>query len=289
MEIDQSSGRRRSVPVRAVFARDMNERKSAPMGKLIAIGGRGGEVLLKLYLALIWRSSAKPFATEVSARKWAQLLALPDPSKNGARRVSDALKTLAEFRLITVEPRRGECPRVTLLREDGSDQPYSVPRGTNGDFYFQIPAQMWTSGTMQQLSAPGLAMLIAVLAEQKYPGGPVWWSTERFPGRYGVSSATRARGTRELQEAGLLAVERKLIPPAPGKTFSVDRVRSTYRVTGAALLEPAVEQSDPAKGKKKQTQPSPSAHALSQDELMVRLRELVQQLDASPSGDAKSK
>jgi hypothetical protein len=288
VEIDESSGRRRSVPVRAAFARDMKETKGAPMGNLIAIGGRGGEVLLKLHAALIWRSSAKPFATKLSARKWAELLALPDPAKNGARRITDALRTLADHRLIAVEQRRGEPPIVTLLREDGSGQTYSVPRGAGGDYYFQIPAQLWTTGQLQKLKAPGLAMLMAVLADQESSGAPVWWSTTRFPGRYGLSPATRARGTRELQEAGLLVVERKLMPPTPGKSFSVDRVRNIYRVSGAALLEPPPSQADLAQPDKAPKRRGPAPGALSPEEVSARITELLEQLGSSQVAAVKS-
>ncbi|MFN8229060.1 MAG: hypothetical protein U0R18_20320 [Mycobacterium sp.] len=172
--------------------------------------------------------------TLYSARKWAELLALPDPAKNGARRVKDALRTLAEQKLISVEHRRGEPSKVTLLRDDGSDQPYTVPRGQEKqDYYFLIPAEMWTTGTLQRLSAAGLAMLMAVLSWKK-PGEEVWWSTEMFPAQYGLSSATRARGTAELQEAGLLEVDRRLFASS-GKGFTVDRVRSIYRAVGDAV------------------------------------------------------
>jgi hypothetical protein len=133
-----------------------------------------------------------------------------------------------------VEHRRGDPSVITLLREDGSGEAYSVPRGEDRDFYFQLPAELWTTCKLQQLSAAGLAMLMAVLSWRK-PGDPVWWSTETFPSQYGLSSATRARGTRELVEAGLLVVERKLVPPSAGRSFSVDRVRSIYRVAGEAL------------------------------------------------------
>ena len=234
-EIDQGSGNRRGAPVRSAFARDLSGNGSAPMSRLIGLGGRGGEVPLKLYMALIWRSSKEPYATLQSARKWAELLALPDPTKNGARRIKDALKTLAEQKLVKVDHRRGESSVVTLLRDDGSDQPYTVPRGLEKkDYYFLIPAEMWTTGKLQRLSAAGLAMLLAVLSWKK-PGEDVWWSTEMFPGQYGLSSATRARGTAELVEAGLLQVDRKLIPPKAGKGFTVDRVRNIYRVAGEAL------------------------------------------------------
>jgi hypothetical protein len=279
-EIDRTSGTRRSVPVRPSFARDLRETKAAPMGKLIAMGGRGAEVPLKLYLALIWRSSKKPFTTEYSVRKWAELLALPDPSKNGARRVADALKTLSDHNLISLQHRRGESSVVTLLREDGSGKPYTVPRGSNGDHYFQIPAQMWISGQLQKLSAPGLAMLMAVLAEQNRdkPDEPVWWSTTRFPGRYGISSATRARGTSELVEAGLIEVKRKSLPPTPDRGFAVDRVRQTYRAAGSALLESAIAHPDRKKSKKVSNRGKFTV-SLSAEEVTAQMRELLEQMD----------
>jgi hypothetical protein len=240
-EIDRSSGNRRGVPVRWAFARDLDGNLgNAPMGRLVGLGGRGGEVPLKLYLALIWRSSKEPFATLHPARKWAELLALPNPSKNGARRIKDALKTLAEHNLITLEQRRGESSIVTLLRDDGSSRPYTVPRGEKlegeerKDVYFLIPAEIWTTGKLQRLSAAAVAMLIAVLSWKKR-GQDVWWSTEMFPAQYGLSPATRARGTAELVEAGLLEVDRKLIPPKASKAFTVDRVRNIYRVINEAL------------------------------------------------------
>jgi hypothetical protein len=234
VEIDRSAARRRSVPIRSAFARDMAGEKSAPMARLIAVGGRGGEVLLKLYLALIWRSSKAPFSTTAPARKLAELLALPDPTKNGARRVQDALKTLADHGLIAVELRRGEPSLVTLLREDGSGQSYSLPRGGSDGHFFKIPAEMWTTGQLQRLSAPALAMMMAVLSDQNGPGARVWWSTTRFPDRFGISPATRARGTRELQNAGLLTVTRKAVG-RPG-SLAAERVRNMYAVAGTALL-----------------------------------------------------
>ena len=246
-EIDHSSARRRSVPVRSVFARDMTGQHAAPMAKLVAIGGRGGEVLLKLYLALIWRSSGEPFSTAIPARKWAELLALPEPSTNGARRVTDAVKTLQEHNLIAVEHRRGDPSVITLLHESGHGQPYFIPRGGNDDRYFHIPAKMWVSGQLQRLTAPGLAVLMAVLSEQSQPGAPVWWSTTRFAGRFGVSPATRARGTRELRAAGLLAVTRRSVTTSPGKSFAAERVRNVYMVAGEARLEPATQQQVKAK------------------------------------------
>ena len=109
-EIHRTSGRRSSAPIRSAFARDVSGQGAPPMATLVGMRGRGGEVPLKLLTALIWRSAASPFSTAISARKWAELLALPDPAHLGARRVTDALKTLEEQNLVAVEKRRGGMP-----------------------------------------------------------------------------------------------------------------------------------------------------------------------------------
>lgn len=261
-DIDQSSGRRRSVPIRSIFSRDMAGEAAAPMAQLVRVGGRGGAVLLKLYVALIWRSSAAPFDSALPARKWAELLALPDPANGGARRITEAIKTLEAHRLISAEYRPGEPSRITLLHESGSGAQYSLPRGGAGDHYFQIPAQMWLDGDIQRLSAPGLAMLMAVLTDQSHPGATVWWSTTRFPGRFGLSPATRSRGTKELVDAGLLAVQRKSISTT-GRSFAVERVRKIYAVSGSAVLTEVKAVKAPGRGRraipatKTKSQPGP--------------------------------
>lgn len=237
-EIDESASRRRSAPVRAEFVRDLGGSGGTPLAHLVQVGGRGGGVALRLYLSLIWRSSADPFTTSLPARKWAELLALPDPAGRGARRIVDALKTLKETRLISVERRAGDTSVVTLLHESGSGAPYSLPRGDQGERYLQVPSRLWLNGELHELSAPGVAMLLAVLVDQTAPGEPVWWATSVFHGRFGLSPATRARGTKELVTAGLLDVRRAPISTARGRSFAAERVRNVYSVTGAAKLRP---------------------------------------------------
>jgi hypothetical protein len=237
-DIDKTSGRRTSAPVRLVFACNRTQQKAdTPLAKLVNTGGRGADVALKLYLALIWRSSAEPFTTTLPARKWAELLALPEPDTNGARRVADAIKALRDnHQLIAVDNRPGEPSQITLLHESGSGQPYTRPRGrTAPELYLNVPAAMWTSGHIQRLTGPGVAMLLAVLSEQSKPGDPVWWSTTRWAERISLASATRARGTRELKDAGLLTVKKRPIT-VNGKGFAAEQVRSIYAVTGAAKL-----------------------------------------------------
>lgn len=246
MDVRGTSGRRRSAPVRSVFVRDIGGERRAPLTRLVGGGGRGHEVALKLYLSLIWRSAAAPYATKVPARRWAELLALPSPDTQGARRISAALRTLADLKLVTYKLRAGEAPEVTLLHESGSGDPYIPPRGGGGDRYFHVSDELWVEGGLHQLTAPGVAMLLAVLVDQSTPGAPVWWATSIFEGRFGMSAATRSRGTKQLIDAGLLMVSRKPVSTSPSSAFSADRMRNEYRVIGAALYTTLPDQGQKA-------------------------------------------
>lgn len=237
-EIHETSGRRVSAPIRSAFVRDLTGgQQPTCLSRLVGMRGRGGEVPLKLLIALIWRSASPPFDTRISARKWAELLGLSDAAHLGARRVTDGFQTLAGLNLIDIEKRRGEASIITLLEESGTGAEYTLPKG-RGDLYFHIPAQLWLTGKIQLLSAPAIGMLMAVLAEldPKDPQRHVWWSTKVFPQRIGLSPSSRSRGTKELIEAGLLEVKRVPIPTTANRTsFSEERVRTLYIPTGDAL------------------------------------------------------
>jgi hypothetical protein len=279
MEIANSIGRRRGTRVRMAFARDRAGNRSAPMGKLIAVGGRGGEVALKVYLVLLWLRPTAP--APVSPLKVATLIGLGDPAKKGARRVSDALRTLSKHRLLSADHRRGGPPRVSLLREDGRGGPYVAPRGDDEDYYFQIPAEMWTTGQLQRLSSAGLGMLLAIMSEQKSAGGPQWWSTNSFSDRIGLSPATRARGTRDLQKAGLLEVSRRRT--ARLGTLEPPQLRNIYRLTGAAVGMTPDDCAVQAKGADETTLSATTESALDPEEVRARLREMLRSLDEQPS------
>lgn len=243
-EIADSSKRRKHPPVRKSFAASTDKTKPAPLAQIVSTGGRGGAVPLKLYLALLWRCAAEPYDTDISARRWAALLSLPDPNGQGARRVTEALRTLERLKLVEVTRVRGESSNIKLLREDGSGSPYSLPstaytKATTAQkpahLYFKVPTTLWTKGHIQQLSAPALAMLLAILAEEGADGRKVWWSTELFPSRYGIAPATRAKGTAELIDRGLLYVRKQLVTKSPGQSvFAPQAVRNIYYLLGDA-------------------------------------------------------
>lgn len=255
-EIDDSSGRRRAGPVRKVFVRNDDPDQFAPVLNLYR-GGRSGLVPIKLYLAILWRCAAAPYTTSKPARAWATLLDLVDPDHKGARRVREALTKLERAQLISLTPQPGDSPLVTVLREDGSGRSYTPPATAyakakagrrskdviDSHRYFKITSELWLRGHVPALSGPALLMLLIILAERGGDGDPVWFSTNAFSGRYGVSSATRTKGVRELEDRGLLDVERRSLPPHQGaEVFGRRRIRHIYRLTEPALVDDEARQ-----------------------------------------------
>lgn len=243
-EIDSSTVRRRATPVRKSFLRSDTDLPTA-LTRVYRSGGRGGQVVLKLYLALLWRCSSPPFETSKPARAWATLIGLEDPSGNGQRRVNAALRTLQDAKLIQVTYTPGVGNTVSLLDESGDGTPYRLPsteyakaaKGPAGEAqrrrntYFKVPSRLWTEGDIQSLNGPGLVMLLILLAEQADTVDSVWFATDLFPARYRISHNVRAQGTTELQRRGLLEVSREALPEVPGSVFARRRFRNKYRLT----------------------------------------------------------
>lgn len=249
-EIAQSATRRVDIPIRKSFVRSDDPQIAPPLARIVSRGGRGGGLAVKLYIAVIWRCSAKPFSTEISARKWARLLALEDPNHKGARRIAKALRLLEELQLIGLIARRGDSSVIWLKDESGDDSLYELPSTAYAkgkaerDRYLKVSVKLWTKAYIQMMSSPALAMLLILLAEESgnaekgaKEGTEVWWSTERFPSQYAISPAMRSRGSKELINAGLLYVRRQSVAsPGSKREFSRERVRNVYRLQNDALI-----------------------------------------------------
>jgi hypothetical protein len=282
--VDSSLGARKAVPVRNSFVRNDNPDEDAPLKQLVSGGGgRGAAVPVLLYVALIWKCAKKPFDVKLPARKWAELLGLPDPSAKGARRIANALQTLESLRLIRLDKVHGEASRVTLLDESGDGSDYELPStaysrgGLKRDLYFKVSSRLWTSGEIQQLSASGLAMLLILLEEGGYrpgespflkaltlvpQGREVWFTTENFPARFGISASMRSRGTKELETAHLLRTHRRPVgPPGTLVSFTTEKVRKIYVLQGNAVVEdkPAEAKRASARAKKPANKVNPMA------------------------------
>lgn len=245
----QGAKRTGFIPLRRSFVQILSgdSRPQPPMSQIVSRRG-GGAVTIKLYLALLWKSSSgPPFSTQIRAAKWAELLGLVDPPKQGKRRISAAMGRLEEMHLISRTDVPGDITVVELMDESGRLQPSGRPReyvlpydafqrskgkqrNPNRNWYFKVPARLWTErAEIQQMSPSALAMLLAYLNEYR-PGQPeVWWSTNAFPERYQISSSMRTRGTRELLAMGLLHIKKKPVGrPGVPRSFTTERVRNAY-------------------------------------------------------------
>ena len=210
-------------------------------------GGRSGYVSIKVLLSILWKTSKPPFETVMTAPALAELLDLPDPGGKGTRRVRDALRTLADAKLIQLVPRPGTSPLIRLMNETGNGEEYTLPSTsyvlsqlkkpnqesvTDPNLYFQLPAELWTEGFFQTLKGPGLVMLLILLSEQANKR-PVWFSGSEFSDRYQISPSTRTKGTQELVDLDILTRVSVPLPAAwGGSTFEHQRRRYMYRLEG---------------------------------------------------------
>lgn len=225
---------REAIPLRSRFIRDvgspMGNVADTPLRMLVRRGDRDG-ITLRLYLGLLWLSTAPPYDSSVAADQWGRLLAL-DLQTNYRRRVYDALKRLEGQRLIKVNRKRGTTSTITLLDEGGKGIPYNAPKQARRpeDAWIKVPSGLWQKEEFYDLKTPGLAMLLAILADTSPKTGYAWWSPAHFERRIGLSQSTRSRGVAELRDAGLLEIRRKRLEPGEGN-FSNDKFRNTYRLT----------------------------------------------------------
>ena len=155
-----------------------------------------------------------------------------DLKTNYRRRVYEAFQRLENEKLIKVKRQPGAVSTVVLLDEGGKGVAYKAPRQARraADAWIKVPSGLWQKEEFYDLKTPGLAMLLAILADTSPKTGYAWWSPAHFERRIGLSQSTRSRGVGELRDAGLLEIRRKRLEPGEGN-FSNDKFRNTYRLT----------------------------------------------------------
>jgi hypothetical protein len=198
-----------------------------PMACMIQ-GGRGGEIRFKTYLTITMMATKTPFdlRTSPTPAGWARLLALPDDT--GPRRVTTGLRWLRDNRFITLQPRPGRPPMITLLDPSGNNEKYARPSGQGR--YVGIPVELWINGWILRLSSTALALLLVLIEHQGGHNGPRYLLSHRRE-RYALSPDTWTKATKELVNHGLLTVKRT----PQGGDFDYRRLRNTYRVDLSAL------------------------------------------------------
>jgi len=196
-------------------------------------GGQGGEVRLKLYVTMSLLAVRAPFdLPAIAARSWAEALDLPDPDRNGARRVTDAIDWLAENKLLAAERHQGAPSPVRLLSQDGLGNPYTRP--TPAGRYVRLGLGLWYHGWVVRLSGTGLALMIVLLDLQGGRARPQWISPAQARRRYDLSPDTWTKALKELQQLELVKVTRQI----QGDFFDYRRMRNAYWVDEDKLRAP---------------------------------------------------
>jgi hypothetical protein len=197
---------RTAVPLRKAFVQKPPgaECRHGPLKQFVANGDTRG---LRAYLIIVAATSHAhdgSWTTTLDSAVWARLMDI-DQSATGPAVRTGAIKTLRRLenrKLIACSGARGSTQvAVTLLREDGSGEPYTRPDGsTEADRFLRLPPGFWTKGYDTKLDMPGLAMLLTIAREKP-------WS--RFPAKqveqwYGWSEETTLRGITRLLDLDLI-------------------------------------------------------------------------------------
>lgn len=185
---------------------------------------RGLHAMLLLLGIISSGSGDDGWSTTLPIKVWARALGttLTTTGQSATTAVSKTLTRLEDRKLIT-RTRRGRERniRVTLLREDGSGDPYTRPAAGNRDRFLQLPHTFWLDGWHDRLDLPATAMLLVALHEK--PGFEL--PTEKIPEWYGWSADTAERGLKTLISLGVLTkMERvKKAPLSPSGLTSVNQ------------------------------------------------------------------
>lgn len=220
-EMDSGRGGLGAPVRRSFFLRPKNEDLS-PMGQLIRSrvqkkgGGRGGpRTRLSILLTLLWVCAKHPYTTERPSSELAELIgcdcagSAAQQDKGAIDAVNLGLRDLEARGFVSLDKGApGKRRLITLLREDGSKSPYSIPEGRDTESYVRVPEGLWTTGLLADLSAPGIAMLLPILDLYRQDRPANAFPEDFVTERYGLSNSTRRRGLAELEGCGLVEVER---------------------------------------------------------------------------------
>jgi hypothetical protein len=205
---------RSTVPLRKAFVQAPRGGGSR-RGPLHAFVSNGDLRGLRGYLIVVAATSSANedgWTTTLDSLVWARLLDAEETAATLAGARTAAWRTLGRLqdRQLIRRARSSRSNRdiaVTLLREDGSGEPYTHPAdGASddpADWYLRLPVSFWKKGLDAELTMPGLAMLLTVAREKPWSAFP----SERMPEWYGWSADTTERGLRELVDLDL--VERR--------------------------------------------------------------------------------
>lgn len=200
------------TPVSKAFVQRPRGTSGARPGPLAEfVHGRDLRGLHALLLSIACTSSGSGehgWSTTLPIQVWARLFGTTRNASttSAATAASKVLGRLEKRKLIERSKHgRSRQVRVTLLKEDGSGDPYTRPAGSDQRF-LKLAHEFWIEGWDERLDLPATAMLLVALHEKPWFELP----TERVPEWYGWSADTAERGFRTLRDKGLLEVRTHL-------------------------------------------------------------------------------
>jgi hypothetical protein len=210
---------RTEVPIRRSFVQQRT-RGGGP-GPLAAFVTNRRVRALDLYLLAHAVASAPPYSVTFPAAVWVRALGLGAHSSSETL-VSRTWTWLEAQRLIDTQ-RVGRSREITLLREDGSGEPYRHPgeQGTaDRGHYFKLPYAYWQGNYHNRLRLPAKALLLIALSLRDDFVLP----SERGKDWYGLSRDNVQSGLRDLRLYGLIHVrEERKVAPLSAVGYTVER------------------------------------------------------------------
>ncbi len=242
-----SRSNRAAAPIPKVFVQNPNRRLANRAGPLSLFVQNGDERALKALLLLhaFISNGTDGWSATLPLRTWARAFGTTrDAGLRSASTAATKLLTRLEDRKLISRTRSGRERQitVTLLRPDGTGEPYTRPKGTDeNDRFLNLSHRFWTEDWHRQLDLSATAMLLVALHEK--PGFEL--VTERVPAWYGWSADTAERGLKKLQNHGLILIEKRVrkAPLAPNGIT----VRNTYTLTGPFAAPPRTITAKPKK------------------------------------------
>lgn len=204
-------------------------RNSKPPLVAIAHDGRGEGLRLRLYLSMIMLATRAPHQLRPhTAAAFARTLDLPDAGGQGARRINAAQRWLAEQSYILRQENGTHPPTITILNCDGSGGPWQV----EGPRWVTLPIELWSNAWILAMS--GTALHLYVILRELTGGRDDKPQSARLQRKreYGLSDDSWTRGSKELEELGLLHYE--FVKEAPSD-FDRAQGRNQYRLIAGAL------------------------------------------------------
>jgi hypothetical protein len=234
--------KRSSAPLLKAFVQNPDrtlECRAAPLSIFVRNGDlRGLRSLLFVHAIISSGEGENGWSTTLPLSVWARALGTTASAdlRSAASAATKILSRLEARRLIQ-RSRVGRARKVTvtLLRPDGSGDPYTRPGRGNSDRFLKLSHRYWADGWAERLDLPATAMLLVALHEKD--GFEL--ASEWVPRWYGWSADTAERGLGTLRDLELLRVEKRVRKAPLSPTGAT--VRNVYSLAGPFERIPRAE------------------------------------------------